>query len=103
MSFLRRLFGREADDGGDQPPTMPWDHGPSILEFVRSHVAEGKPGLSGDGYTLPDEDRINQGSKRRWAAGAWDGVATHHMGAGQNEEAVRKSVDLVLAYARQPT
>jgi hypothetical protein len=103
MSFLRRLFGGKADDGGDHPPTMPWDHGPSILEFVRSHVAEGKPGLSEDGYTLPDEDRLNQGSKLRWAAGAWDGVTTHHMGTGQDEEAVRKTVELVLAYSRQPT
>ena len=103
MSFLRRLFGGKADDGGDEPPTMPWDQGPSILEFVRSHVTEGKPGVSDDGYTLPDEDRLNHGSKLRWAAGAWDGVTTHHMGAGQDEEAVRKTVELVLAYSRQPT
>ena len=103
MSFLRRLFGGKADDGGDEPPTMQWDHGPSILEFVRTHVAEGKPGLSEDGYMLPDEDRLNHGSKLRWAAGAWDGVTTHHMGAGQGEEAVRKTVELVLAYSRQPT
>lgn len=46
MSFLRRLFGGKAEDGGDVPPTMPWDQGPSILEFVRSHVAEGKPGMT---------------------------------------------------------
>lgn len=103
MSFLRRLFGGKADDGGDEPPTMPWDRGPSILEIVRSHVTEGKPGVSDDGYTLPDEDRLNQGSKLRWAAGAWDGVTTHHMGAGEDEEAVRKTVELVLAYSRQPT
>ena len=103
MSFLRRLFEGKADDGGDEPPTMPWDQGPSILEFVRSHVAEGKPGLSEGGYTLPDEERLNQGSKLRWAAGAWDGVTTHHMGSGEDEEAVRKTVELVLAYSRQPT
>lgn len=103
MSFLRRLFGGKADDGGDEPPTMPWDRGPSILEFVRSHVAEGKPGMSDDGYTLPDEARLNHGSKLRRATGAWDGVTTHHMGAGQDEEAVRKTVELVLAYSRQPT
>lgn len=103
MSFLRLLFGGKADDGGDEPPTMPWDRGPSILAFVRSHVAEGEPGVSEDGYTLPDEDRLNQGSKLRWGAGAWDGVTTHHMGAGQDEESVRTTVELVLAYSRQPT
>ena len=32
-----------------------------------------------------------------------DGVTTHHMGTGENEETVRKTVELVLAYSRQPT
>ena len=96
MNILRRLFG-------GKPPSMPWDRRPSILEFVRSHVAAGKPGMSEDGYTLPDEERIAHGSKIRWAAGAMDGVTTHHMGAGENEETVRRTVELVLAYSRQPT
>lgn len=103
MSFIGRLFGGKADDDGDVPPSMPWDRHPSILEFVRSHLAEGKPGMLEDGYTLPDEETISQGSKIRWAAGAMDGVMTHHMGAGQDEETVRKTVELVLAYSQQPT
>jgi hypothetical protein len=74
-----------------------------MLEFVRSHIAAGKPGMTKDGYTLPDEGRIAQGSKIRWAAGAMDGVTTHHMGTGKNEETVRKTVELVFAYFRQPT
>jgi hypothetical protein len=82
---------------------MPWDQHPSILEFVRSHIDPGKPGVSEDGYTLPDEERIATGSKFRWAAGAMDGVTTHHMGTGDNEETVRRTVELVLAYSRQPT
>ena len=28
---------------------------------------------------------------------------THHMGTGENEATVRKTVELVLAYSRQPT
>ena len=32
-----------------------------------------------------------------------DGVATHHMGTSPNDETVRKTVELVLAYSRQPT
>lgn len=103
MSLFSRLFGGKDDDGGQELPAMPWDHRPSILEFVRSHITFGKPGMTEDGYTLPDEDRIDQGSKIRWAAGAMDGVTTHHMGKGENDEAVRKMVELVLAFSRQPT
>src|SRR5262249_14079343 len=103
MSFFGRLFGGKGGGGGDEPPAMPWDQCPSILEFVRAHTPADGPGMSEDGYTLPDEDRINQGSKIRWAAGAWDGVTTHHMGQGENEATVRKTVELVLAYSRQPT
>ena len=102
MNIFRRLFGGKSE-GNEGPPSMPWDRRPSILEFVRSHVTEGKPGLSEDGYTLPDEEPISQGSKIRWAAGAMDGVTTHHMGASENEETVRHTVKLVLAYSQQPT
>jgi hypothetical protein len=103
MSFLRRLFGGKEDDEGQEPPSMPWDQRPSILEFVRSHISAGKPGLTDDGYTLPDEERIAQGSKIRWAAEAMDGVTTHHMGTGENEATILKTVALVLAFSRQPT
>lgn len=103
MSFLSRLFGGKSDDSGPEPPFMPWDQRPSILEFIRSHIPTDKPGMTDDGYTLPDEERISEGSKIRWAPGAMDGVATHHMGKSENDEAVRKTVELVLAYSRQPT
>jgi hypothetical protein len=103
MNFLSRLFGGKSDESGHGPPSMPWDRRPSILEFIRSYIATDKPGMTDDGYTLPDEERIAQGSKIRWAAGAMDGVATHHMETAENEETVRKTVELVLAYSRQPT
>lgn len=103
MSFWSRLFGSKDDDSGHEPPSMPWDQRPSILEFVRSHIAPDKAGVDDEGYALPDEDRLDTGSKIRWAAGAMDGVLTHHMGSGENDEAIRKSVELVLAYSRQPT
>src|SRR3954454_17416245 len=103
MIFLSRLFGGKGDEDGPEPPSMPRDRHPSILEFVWSHVTAGKPGMAEGGYTLPDEERIGQGSKIRWAAGAMDGVATHHLGTGENEETVRRTVELVLAYSRQPT
>jgi hypothetical protein len=103
MSFLSRLFGSKSDDEGHQPPSMPWDRRPSILDFVRSHMAAGKPGMAEGGYTLPDEEQVNAGSKIRWAAGAMDGVTTHHMESGRNDPTVRRTVDLVLSYSRQPT
>ena len=103
MKFLSRLFGGKGDEDAHQPPSMPWDRRPSILEHVRSHVATDGPGMAEGGDTLPDEERIAQGSKIRWAAGAMDGVATHHMGAGEHDETVRRTVGLVVAYSRQPT
>jgi hypothetical protein len=103
MSFLSRLFGSKDDDGSHEPPSMPWDQRRSILEFMRSHTAAEKPGLTEGGYNLPDDERIGAGSKIRWAAGAMDGVTTRHMGKGENDETVNKMVELVLAYSRQPT
>jgi hypothetical protein len=100
MSLFSRLFGKKDDNG---PPAMPWDQRPSILEFVRSHVASDKPGLTAEGFTLPDEERIGKDSKIRWAPGAIDGVLGHHVGTSENDESVRKSVALVLAYSQQPT
>lgn len=66
-------------------------HNPSIFEFIRAHIVDGRPGLSENGYTLPDEDRLNHGSALRWAAGALDGVTTHHMSAGQDQETAARS------------
>lgn len=86
---------------GDEPPS-PGRH-PSILEFVLAHTPAEGPGMTDGGYTLPDEEAATRGSGLRWAAGAWDGVTTHHMGAGDNAEAVRRTVELVLAFSEQPT
>jgi hypothetical protein len=103
MEFLRRLFGGKDDGANHDALSMPWDRQPSILEFVRCHICPDKPGLTEEGYTLPDEEQINAGSEIRWAAGAMDGVATHHMLAGENDATVRRTVELALAYSRQPT
>jgi hypothetical protein len=77
MGFFSRLF--EAGKRGE-PPAMPWDQRPSIYDHIRSHVPADGPGLTEGGETLPDEERVNAGSKIRWAAGAMDGVLSHHMG-----------------------
>src|SRR5262245_22409609 len=69
MGIFSRWFGRKQDIESHEVPSMPWDQGPSILEFMRSHIPSDTPGLAQDGYKLPDEERINAGAKIRWAAG----------------------------------
>jgi len=103
MSLSSRPFGSEDDENRHELPAMPWDQRPSILEFVSSHIAKDKPGMTEDGYTLPDNERVFKRSKIRCVPGAMDGITTHHMGKGESEDNVRKIVELVLAYTRQPT
>jgi hypothetical protein len=73
MKFLSRLFGGKDGGDGHEPPSMPWDRRPSILEFVRSHVTTNGPGVDEGGYTLPDDERVNAGSRLRWGWGRWTG------------------------------
>lgn len=122
MSFFGRLFGKKHNDIAPTPPSMPWDRHPSILEFLRTHITEGTPGMIENGYTLPDEERVGQGSRLRFAPGAFDGMVTHHLmstdendedsgttdneedtGRSENDEVVHKTVELVVAYSSQPT
>lgn len=102
MGVFGKLFGKGSDDPGE-PVSMPWDQRPSIYEHISSHVSPEQPGLTEGGDTLPDEERVNEGSGLRWAAGALDGVMSHHMGTGKDKKQVKKAVDLTLAYCRQPT
>lgn len=103
INFLRRLF--YGKDRVDHPavPSMPWDARPSILDFIRSNIVTGRPGLCDEGYELPDEERSSHGKKIRWAPGALDGVATHHMASSEKEAEICQMVRLVLAYSQQPT
>lgn len=59
---------------------LPWGNRTSIYEHLRRHLGDGDVGLSPDGQTLPDEGQQDAGALR-WAAGALDGVMSHHMGA----------------------
>ena len=102
MGIFDKVFGTKPG-GDDLPDSMPWDQRPSIYDHVRSHVDPATSGLTEGGETLPDEERNHDGSQIRWAAGAMDGVATHHLGPGEQDEHVRKAVDLVLAFCGEPT
>jgi hypothetical protein len=71
---------------------LPWTAGPAILPTLRDWTGR-------DPCPLPDEPP-DGGSKLRFAPGAWDGIATHHMGAvGEHDEA-RHVITTVSALAR---
>ncbi len=72
--------------------TLPWLTGPSILSAIRAWQGR-------EPCPLPDEEPAT-GNKIRFAPGAWDGIATHHMGrAGEHDEA-RHVLATVEALAR---
>src|SRR5207253_6656158 len=52
--------------------------------------------------TLPDEQQLAAKSTIRWAAGAMDGVATHHMG-GKDTDQARQLLKIVRTYCKAPT
>jgi hypothetical protein len=90
-------------EGGHEPPAMPWDRRPSILEFLRSRLRGDPKASAGGGDTLPDEERFARGSKVRLVAGGMDGMTLYHLGLRPDREATRAGVRLVRAYCRQPT
>lgn len=103
MGFFDQLFGKKVFESDDLPDSMPWDARPSIYEHICAHIDPDQIGLTEAGYQLPDEARINEGEELRWAAGALDGVMTHHGGNGNAQEQVQKTVSLLLSYCDQPT
>ncbi|PQO45468.1 limonene hydroxylase [Blastopirellula marina] len=103
MSFFDRLFGRKPTDPDQIPDEMPWDRHPSIYEHVAAHVNSDQPGLSADGYELPDESRVNAEGTVGFAIGALDGIMSHHGGGESEEAAVRAATQIIRAYCDQPT
>lgn len=74
--------------------------GPSIFEFIRSHVPESGPGLSDECDTLPDEKPQYPASSMRWVP---DMGWVPDIGPGEATDTVRQTVELLLDYAIQPT
>ena len=64
MNLFNKLFDNGANEAGE-PPSMPWDQRPSIYDHIRSHTAPDHLGLMEGAETLPDEARVNKGSKIR--------------------------------------
>lgn len=103
MGIISKLFGKSGEPPCDDLPTMPWDQRPSIYDHIRTHIVDGKPGLSDEGNVLPDDARIASDSGIRWAAGAMDGVMGHHMEELDRQKPVQEAIDLVRSYCLSPT
>jgi hypothetical protein len=99
MTSLTRLIG--GDRGGQ--PSMPWDEGPSILDFILSHISPDEPGLTAGGYDIPDRNRVDAKLKIPFAPGARDGIVTQHMRPRSDDPAAGKAVELILSYCRDST
>jgi len=102
MGVFDWLFGKRREEPGEPLQQFPWDRRPSIYEHLKAHVRSGQKGLAEGGQTLPDEAQIAAKSTVRWAAGAMDGVSTHHMG-GKNTDEASQLLKLVRTYSTSPT
>ncbi|MEQ9070324.1 MAG: hypothetical protein RLO18_26560, partial [Gimesia chilikensis] len=103
MVAVDQNSGEKDDDARELPETLPWDVRPSIYDHLCLHIVSGQPGLVEAGYQLPDEERVNEDLELRWAAGALDGVMTHHTGGSDSEERVEKTIWLLLTCCEEPT
>jgi hypothetical protein len=88
------LFGRGRTDGAD-----PWVQ-ESIFQLIRTNVDSSTGRLCLRDLELPDERRAQGDSKIRWAAGAADGVATHHMGSSKQEATAKRAAMLIEEIAQ---
>jgi len=88
------LFGRGRTDGPG-----PWVQ-ESIFHLIKANVDPSTGRLRVGNLELPDERRVQGDTKMRWAAGAADGVATHHMGSSKQEATTRRAASLIEEIAR---
>jgi hypothetical protein len=96
------LFRRTREEPEEALQQFPWDRRPSIYDHIKAHIRANEKGLAEAGQTLPDEEQIAANSTIRWAAGAMDGVATHHVGCKDTDPA-KQLLKLLRAYSISPT
>jgi hypothetical protein len=82
---------------------VPWGDRPSIFGHIRAHVAEGRPGLTAGGETLPDEALVFGEEQIRWVAGGLDGALGHHGGAATAAEAAASVFEAMAALMERAT
>ncbi len=101
MGIFDWLFGRNREEPEEATQQFPWDRHPSAYEHIKHNIRENQTGIAKEGETLPDEERIAANSKVKWAAGAMDGVSTHHFG-GQDPSHASELLKLVRGYSTSP-
>lgn len=76
---------------------------PSIYDYIKQQTGPTLAPLSGKSLTLPDEERFYIGKEGpRYAAGAIDGIMTHHMARfDRDEELIDTIVGLLLDLSEQ--
>lgn len=75
--------------------------GTSLLAWIRDQLDPVTGMLPPDGDELPDGDRFWAGEEIRWAPGALDGVATHHVGSEEHPELEARLVEAVVDASRR--
>lgn len=93
--WLERRFGRPEWDLAHAP--VPWDQAPALADFLEDQLGPGAERLLDSGLALPDEDRVAHADGVRFAAGARDGIALHHMEGVDEPEVAREVVGLLRA------
>jgi hypothetical protein len=80
-------------------PAFADDAGPSIYEFIASHIDPATGQLTPEGMVLPDEPVARRYSRIRWVPGALEGLGTRHMQWDGSEKAARAARLLELIAA----
>src|SRR5262245_11545544 len=82
IAIIAALFGAA--------PAFPAEGtGPSIYEFIASHIDPATGQLTPEGMMLPDEPIARRYSRIRWVPGALEGLGTRHMQWDGSEKASR--------------
>ena len=81
------------------PASAADDAGPSIYQFIASHIDPATGQLSPEGMLLPDEPVARRYSRIRWVPGALEGLGTRHMQWDGSEKASRvaRLLELIAA------
>ncbi len=72
---------------------------PTIYDHLRA-TDNARPRLD---WSLPDDTRVRVEGALRWAPGAFDGVATHHMLPESDPERAKMATDAFIAFCNEPT
>jgi len=94
------LPSRESEEGKAGFPQWPWEGRTSIYTFLRGRLAGQR--VAEDVDVLPDEP-ADAGERPRFGAGVMDGIATHHMGTGNEAVKVDALYAQVAAFCGSPT